>query len=135
MRNFFIFTVLLLFSFQVFGAAAFAQAIDKDGNAITWTFSFIEGKNVGAAKRGAVKQLKSQGHAKVKAAKGTALNKGYFAVLYTAYWVKGVLKKSYAFGFSSKSEEAAKADALKDIKRLKGWKEDQGYSVNKTGQF
>ena len=135
MRNFFIFTILFLFSLQVFGAAAFAQALDKDGNAVTWTFSFIEGKNVGAAKRAAVKQLKSEGHAKVKAAKGTSLNKGYFAVLYTAYWVKGVLKKSYSFGFSSKSEEAAKADALKGIKKLKGWKEDQGYSVNKTGQF
>lgn len=131
----FIFTVLFLFSFQVFSAAAFAQALDKDGNAITWTFSFIEGKNVSGAKRAAVKQLKSEGHAKVKAAKGTKLNKGYFAVLYTAYWVKGVLKKSYAFGFSSKSEEAAKADALKSIKKLKGWKEDQGYNVNKTGEF
>lgn len=135
MRTIFIFTILFLFSLDVFGAAAFAQALDKDGNAITWTFSFIEGKNVGAAKKGAVKQLKSQGHTKAIAAKGTTLNKGYFAVLYTAYWVKGVLKKSYAFGFSSKSEEAAKADALKDIKKLKGWKEDQGYSVNKTGEF
>jgi hypothetical protein len=135
MRNIFIFTVLLFFSLEVFGAAAFAQALDKDGNAVTWTFSFIEGKNVGAAKRAAVKQLKSEGHAKVKAAKGTGLNKGYFAVLYTAYWVKGVLKKSYAFGFSSKSEEAAKSDALKSLKKLKGWKEDQGYSVNKTGEF
>jgi len=128
-------TVLFLFTFEAFGAAAFAQAIDKDGNAVTWTFSFIEGRNVGAAKKAAVKQLKSEGHAKVKAAKGTKLNRGYFAVLYTAYWVKGVLKKSYAFGFNSKSEEAAKADALKSLKKLKGWKEDQGYSVNKSGEF
>lgn len=135
MRIFLIFSVLFLFSFEVFGAAAFAQAFDKDGNAVTWTFSFIEGKNVSAAKNAAVKQLKSQGHANVKAAKGTSLNRGYFTVLYTAYWVKGVLKKSYTFGFSSKSEEAAKADALKVLKKLKGWKEEQGYSVNKSGEF
>ena len=135
MKTTIVFLTLIFFAFQVFGAAAFAQALDKDGNAITWTFSFIEGKNTSAAKRAAIKQLKSEGHSKVKAAKATTLNRGFFAVLYTAYWVNGVLKKSYTFGFSSKSTDAAKAIALKSLKKLKGWKEDQGYSVNKAGEF
>ena len=127
--------LLLVFTFPVFGAAAFAEALDKDGNSVTWTFSFESGKNVTKAKNNAIKQLKQQGHANVRAAATTSLNKGYFAVLQTAYWVEGVLKNSFVFGFSSKSVDDAKKEALKELKKLKGWKEDQGYSENKTGEF
>lgn len=127
--------LLLVFTFPVFGAAAFAEALDKDGNSVTWTFSFEDGKNVTKAKNNAIKQLKQQGHASVKTGAATALNRGFFAVLQTAYWVEGVLKNSFVFGFSSKSVDDAKNEALKELKKLKGWKEDQGYSVNKTGEF
>ena len=126
---------ILLLSSPLFAAAAFAQALDKDGNAITWTFSFEDGKNVAKAKANAVKQLKEQGHINAKAAASTPLNKGHFAVLYAAYWVNGVLKSSYTFGFSSKSVEDAKSQALKELKKIKEWNEDQGYTVNKTGSF
>lgn len=125
----------LFFSLPVYGAAAFAEAIDKDGNSITWTFAFEDGKNVAKAKKSAVAQLKKEGHVNVRNTASTTLNSGYFAVLYSAYWVDGVLKKSFTFAFSSKSEEDAKAAALKNLKKLKGWKEDQGYSVNKSGSF
>ena len=98
-------------------------------------FTNIDRKNITKAKNGAIKQLKQQGHANVKSGATTALNKGFFAVLQTAYWVDGVLRNSFTFGFSSKSIEDAKNEALKELKKLKGWKEDQGYSVNKTGEF
>ena len=127
--------LFLTFAFPLFGAAAFAEALDKDGNSITWTFSFEDGKNVAKAKNNAVKQLKQQGHSIVKNGASTTLNKGFFAVLQAAYWVDGVLKNSFTFGFSSKSVDDAKNEALKNLKKIKGWKEDQGYSVNKTGEF
>ena len=134
-KSLFIAAMLFVFTFPVFGAAAFAEAVDKDGNSVTWTFSFESGKNVTKAKNNAIKQLKQQGHANVKAGATTTLNKGFFAVLQTAYWVEGVLKNSFVFGFSSKSVDDAKNEALKELKKLKGWKEDQGYSENKTGEF
>ena len=134
-RSLFIALMLFVFTFPVFGAAAFAEALDKDGNSVTWTFSFEDGKNVTLAKNNAVKQLKQQGHANVKAAASTALNQGFFTVLQTAYWVEGVLKNSFVFAFSAKSTDDAKNEAVKELKKLKGWKEDQGYSVNKTGEF
>ncbi len=134
-KSLFTAAVLFVFTFPVFGAAAFAEALDKDGNSVTWTFSFEDGKNVTKAKNNAVKQLKQQGHANAKVGAATTLNKGFFAVLQTAYWVEGVLKNSFTFGFSSKSIDDAKNEALKELKKLKGWKEDQGYSVNKTGEF
>ena len=134
-KSLFVAAMLFVFTFPVFGAAAFAEALDKDGNSVTWTFSFEDGKNVTKAKNNAVKQLKQQGHANVKASATTALNKGFFAVLQTAYWVEGVLKNSFVFGFSSKSVDDAKNEALKELKKLPGWKEDQGYSLNKTGEF
>ncbi|MBO4699074.1 hypothetical protein J5690_05625 [bacterium] len=135
MKKLLISIMLLAFTFPVFGAAAFAEALDKDGNSITWTFSFEDGKNVTKAKNNAIKQLKQQGHSNVKAGATTTLNKGFFAVLQAAYWVEGVLKNSFTFGFSSKSIDDAKNEALKNLKKIKGWKEDQGYSVNKTGEF
>lgn len=127
--------LFLTFAFPLFGAAAFAEALDKDGNSITWTFSFEDGKNVTKAKNNAVKQLKQQGHSIVKNGASTTLNRVFFAVLQAAYWVDGVLKNSFTFGFSSKSVDDAKNEALKNLKKIKGWKEDQGYSVNKTGEF
>ncbi|MGI6394320.1 MAG: hypothetical protein ACOX2F_06275 [bacterium] len=135
MRKLFFVLVVFFFSFPVFAAAAFAEAIDKDGNSITWTFSFEDGKNVTKAKNNAIAQLKKEGHANARSTVSTALNQGYFAVLYSAYWVDGVLRKSFAFGFSSKSEENAKEQALVNLKKMKGWKEEQGYSVNKSGSF
>ncbi len=134
-KSLFIAVMLFVFTFPVFGAAAFAEALDKNGNSVTWTFSFEDGKNVTKAKNNAIKQLKQQGHSNVKAGATTTLNKGFFAVLYSAYWVEGVLRNSFAFGFSSKSVEDAQNEALKNLKKIKGWKEDQGYSVNKTGEF
>ena len=134
-KSLFIAAMLFVFTFPVFGAAAFAEALDKDGNSVTWTFSFEDGKNVTKAKNNAIKQLKQQGHSNVKAGATTTLNKGFFAVLYSAYWVEGVLRNSFTFGFSSKSVEDAQNEALKNLKKIKGWKEDQGYSVNKTGEF
>jgi len=134
-KSLFIAVMLFVFTFPVFGAAAFAEALDKNGNSVTWTFSFEDGKNVTKAKNNAIKQLKQQGHSNVKAGATTTLNKGFFAVLYSAYWVEGVLRNSFTFGFSSKSVEDAQNEALKNLKKIKGWKEDQGYSVNKTGEF
>ena len=134
-KSLFTAALLFVFTFPVFGAAAFAEALDKDGNSVTWTFSFEDGKNVTKAKNNAVKQLKQQGHANAKVGAATTLNRGFFAVLQTAYWVEGVLKNRFTFGFSSKSIDDAKNEALKELKKLKGWKEDQGYSVNKTGEF
>lgn len=135
MRRVIVFTMVIVFSFSVFGAAAFAEAVDKDGNSITWTFSFEDGKNVAKAKSSAISQLKAQGHVNVRSTASTTLNQGFYAVLYSAYWVEGILKKSFTYAFSSKSEDDAKAEALKSLKKLKGWKEDQGYSVNKSGSF
>ncbi|HQO91086.1 MAG TPA: hypothetical protein PLX56_02055 [bacterium] len=135
MRSVFFIAAILLFSLPVSAAAAFAEAIDKDGNSITWTFSFEDGKNVTKAKNNAIAQLKKEGHSSVRSAASTTLNQGFFAVLYSAYWVDGILKKSFAFAFSSKSEEDAKNEALKNLKKIKGWKEEQGYSVNKSGSF
>lgn len=135
MKGLIVFFFILAFSFSVFAAAAFAEAIDKDGNSVTWTFSFEDGKNVAKAKSSAIAQLKGQGHVNVRSTISTTLNQGFYAVLYSAYWVEGILKKSYTFGFSSKSEDDAKDQALKSLKKLKGWKEDQGYSVNKSGSF
>jgi hypothetical protein len=126
---------IVLFSLPVSAAAAFAEAVDKDGNSITWTFSFEDGKNVTKAKNSAVAQLKKEGHANVRNTASTTLNQGFFAVLYSAYWVDGILKKTFAFAFSSKSEDDAKNEALKNLKKIKGWKEEQGYSVNKSGTF
>ncbi|MBR4489810.1 hypothetical protein IKP13_04170 [bacterium] len=126
---------LFVFTFPVFGAAAFAEALDKDNNSVTWTFSFEDGKNVTKAKNSAIQQLKQQGHSNVKVGASTALNQGFFAVLQTAYWVDGVLRNSFVFAFSAKSVDDAKNEAVKELKKLKGWKEDQGYSVNKTGEF
>ena len=134
-KSLFVAAMLFVFTFPVFGAAAFAEALDKNGNSVTWTFSFEDGKNVTKAKNNAIKQLKQQGHSNVKAGATTTLNKGFFAVLYSAYWVEGVLRNSFTFGFSSKSVEDAQNEALKNLKKIKGWKEDQGYSVNKTGEF
>ena len=134
-KSLFIAVMLFVFTFPVFGAAAFAEALDKNGNSVTWTFSFEDGKNVTKAKNNAIKQLKQQGHSNVKTGATTTLNKGFFAVLYSAYWVEGVLRNSFTFGFSSKSVEDAQNEALKNLKKIKGWKEDQGYSVNKTGEF
>ena len=136
MKKYILISIMLLaFTFPVFGAAAFAEALDKDGNSITWTFSFEDGKNVTKAKNNAIKQLKQQGHSNVKTGAATTLNRGFFAVLQSAYWVDGILKNSFTFGFSSKSIEDAQNEALKNLKKIKGWKEDQGYSVNKTGEF
>lgn len=135
MKGLIVFVFISVFSFSVFGAAAFAEAIDKDGNSITWTFSFEDGNNVAKAKSSAISQLKQQGHTNVRSTVTTTLNQGFFAVLYSAYWVDGILKKSFTFGFSGKSEDDAQATALKSMKKLKGWKEDQGYSVNKSGSF
>ena len=134
-KSLFVAAMLFVFTFPVFGAAAFAEALDKNGNSVTWTFSFEDGKNVTKAKNNAIKQLKQQGHSNVKAGATTTLNKGFFAVLYSAYWVEGGLRNSFTFGFSSKSVEDAQNEALKNLKKIKGWKEDQGYSVNKTGEF
>lgn len=135
MKGVIVFIFIFAFSFSVFAAAAFAEAVDKDGNSITWTFSFEDGKNVAKAKSSAISQLKTQGHVNVRSTVSTTLNQGFYAVLYSAYWVEGILKKSFTFAFSSKSEDDAKAEALKSLKRLKGWKEEQGYSVNKSGSF
>lgn len=135
MRLFFLAIAITFLSLPIYGAAAFAEAIDKDGNSITWTFSFEDGKNIAKAKNNAIAQLKKQGHVNVRSTASTTLNQGFFAVLYSAYWVDGILKKTYTFGFSAKSEDGAKEDALKDLKKIKGWKEEQGYSVNKTGSF
>lgn len=134
-KSIFALIAFLFFASPLFGAAAFAEAIDKNGNSVTWSFAFEDGKNVSKAQAAAVKQLKEQGHINVKSAASTSLNSGFFAVLYSAYWVNGVLKNSYAFGFSSKSTEDAQQEALKNLKKLKGWKEEQGYVVNKTGEF
>ena len=134
-RSLFIAAMLFVFTFPVFGAAAFAEALDKDGNSVTWTVSFEDGKNVSKAKTAAMTQLRQQGHSNVRSAASTTLDTGFFAVLQTAYWVNGVLKNSFVFAFSSKSIEAAQNEAVKELKKLKGWKEDQGYSVNKTGDF
>ena len=79
-KSLFIAVMLFVFTFPVFGAAAFAEALDKNGNSVTWTFSFEDGKNVTKAKNNAIKQLKQQGHSNVKAGATTTLNKGFFAV-------------------------------------------------------
>lgn len=117
MKWVFVLVALMFFSFPVFGAAAFAEALDKDGNSVTWTFSFEDGKNVAKAKNSAIAQLKKDGHINVRSTASTTLNQGFFAVLYTAFWVDGILKKSYTFGFSAKSEDAAKDEALKSLKK------------------
>jgi hypothetical protein len=135
MRVVFLAITIMFLSLPVYGAAAFAEAVDKDGNSITWTFSFEDGKNVTKAKNNAIAQLKKEGHVNVRSTVTTPLNQGFFAVLYSAFWVDGILKKSFAFGFSAKSEEDATNEALKNLKKVKGWKEEQGYNVNKTGSF
>lgn len=131
----FVVAAMFLFTLPLFGAAAFAEALDQDGNSVTWTFSYESGKNAAKAKSTAMTNLREAGHSNVKAGATTTLDKGFFAVIQTAYWVDGVLKNSYTFGFSAKSIEAAKAEAVKELKKLPGWKEDQGYTVNKTGEF
>jgi hypothetical protein len=129
-----VFFTLFCFS-SLFGAAAFAEAVDKDGNAVTWTFYFEDGKNANRAKTKAVEQLKSQGHANVKATVSTTLNKGYYTVLYAAFLNDGVLRKVYAYGFSGTSEEDSQKKAVENFKKVKGWHENRTYTVNKQGTF
>ncbi len=126
---------IVIFSCPLFGAAAFAEALDRDGNSITWTFSFEEGNNTARVRNNAIEQLKSQGHSNVRATLSTTLNKGYYAVLYTAFMLDGVLRKSFAFGFSAKSEEDAQNVAVKNLNKVKGWTAERGYTVNKIGAF
>lgn len=130
-----VFLFTMIFCCSLYGAASFAEAVDKHGNAVTWTFYFEDGKNAARAKQKAAAQLKSEGHANVRATVSTTLNKGYFAVLYAAFMVDGVLKKAYSYGFSSKSEEDAQNTALSNMKKVKGWKVEKGYTVNKKGSF
>jgi len=130
-----VFLSIMILSCSLYGAASFAEAIDRDGNAITWTFYFEDGNNANRARTKAVEQLKEQGHANVKATVSTTLNKGHYAVLYAAFMVDGVLKKAFSYGFSAKSEEDAQNVALENMKKVKGWTVERGYTVNKTGSF
>ncbi len=127
--------MVVLFTVSLFGAASFAEAKNNKGSAITWTFYVENGKNVGRAKRVAIKQLKKDGYKRVTAPLATSLDRGHFAVLFTSYWVKGVLRNAYVYGFSSKSQEDAKAKAEKNLKKLKGWKASEGFTVNKLESF
>ena len=126
--------VMLLFG-SLFGAAAFAEARNSKGSAVTWTFYVENGKNVARAKKMAIRQLKKEGYKKVVAPLATKLDRGHFAVLFTSYWVNGVLKNAYVYGFSAKSQEDAKAKAEKNLHKLKGWKPSEGFTVNKLESF
>ncbi len=129
-----VFFTLFCFS-SLFGAAAFAEAVDKDGNAVTWTFYFEDGNNANRARSRAIAQLKEQGHANVRATESTTLNKGYYTVLYAAYLHDGVLVKTYAYGFSGTSQEDSQNKAVANLKKARGWNENRTYTVNKTGTF
>ncbi|MCK5808908.1 hypothetical protein KAH37_07995, partial [bacterium] len=127
--------MILLFTGSLFGAASFAEAKNAKGSAVTWTFYVEDGRNVSRAKKMAMKQLKKEGYKRVSAPLASRLNKGHFAVLFTSYWVKGVLRNAYVYGFSSKSQDDAKAKAEKNLKKLKGWKASEGFAVNKLDSF
>ncbi len=127
--------ILLCFVSTLWGAAAFAEARNAKNSAVTWTFYVENGKNVNRAKRMAIKQLRKEGYKKVVVPLATTLERGHFAVLFTSYWVNGVLRNAYTYGFSSKSQEDAKAKAQKALKKLKGWKPSEGFTVNKLESF
>lgn len=126
---------MVLFTCSLFGAAAFGEAKNSKGSAVTWSFYVENGRNVGRAKRNAIKQLKKEGHKRVSAPLATALDRGHFAVLFTSYWVKGVLRNAYVYGFSGKSQADAQIKAEKKLKKLKGWKPSEGFTVNKLETF
>ena len=127
--------LMVLFAFSLFGAAAFAEAKNDKGSAIIWTFYVENGKNVGRAKQKAVRQLKKEGYKRVRSPLATKLDRGHFAVLFTSYWVKGVLRNAYVYGFSAKSQADAQTKAEKKLKKLKGWKASEGFTVNKLETF
>ena len=92
--SFFTFILSIFFVFSLQASAAFAEALNKTGDSLTWTLYSENGKNASRAARKAIAQLKKDGYKKVRSTAKTKLEHGHYVVVFSAYWgKKGVLKK------------------------------------------
>ncbi|MFO7735148.1 MAG: hypothetical protein R6W70_02910 [bacterium] len=136
MKKIFLILLMGFISFNLSAAAAFAEAFDAEGNGVTWTFYTDDSKNAKRACIQARKNLQKQGQKKVRCNVSTSLVKGHYAVLFTAFWVDGKLRKRFSFGFSGKSGEDAKKNAEKNLqKHIKGWTKNDGFVVREVKEF
>ncbi len=135
-------TAVLLATASVWAGAAFAEAIDKEGNSSTWTFFQKDKASASAAAAEAIKKLKEQakeqnlGNVKVSSPASTAMDHGVYVVVFAAYEHKGEARWSHGFGFHKSSQKEAEKAAVANLKKKdKFWKPDYGYDIKEAKSF
>ncbi len=133
---------VLLFTLPLFAGAAFAEAIDKEGNCSTWTFFQKDKASASAAAAEAIKKLKEQvkeqnlGNVKFSSPASTAMDHGVYVVIFAAYEHKGEARWSHGFGFHKNSQKEAEKAAVSNLKKKdKFWKPDYGYDIKESKSF
>jgi len=134
--------IALLFTLPVWAGAAFAEAIDKEGNCSTWTFFQKDKAGAGAAAAEAIKKLKEQakeqslGNVKFSSPASTGMDHGVYVVVFAAYEYKGEARWSHGFGFHKSSLKEAEKAAISNLKKKdKFWKPDYGYDLKESKNF
>lgn len=133
---------MLFFALPLFAGAAFAEAIDKEGNCSTWTFFQKDKVSASAAAAEAVKKLKEQakdqnlGNVKFSSPASTGMDHGVYVVVFAAYEHKGEARWSHGFGFHKSSQKEAEKAAVSNLKKKdKFWKPDYGYDIKESKNF
>jgi|GEM_PF-726938 len=132
----------MVVSMPLWAGAAFAEAIDKEGNCSTWTFFQKDKTSAAAAAAEAIKKLKEQakeqglGQVKFSSPASTAMDHGVYVVIFTAYEHKGEARWSHGFGFHKNSQKEAEKAAVANLKKKdKFWKPEYGYDIKEVKNF